>query len=112
MQPVPDDFPREPPRASLAGSQPKLAVRSVDGKYRVGLTDEKLLERYDACEDLARQLASYCARKASEQPSWTRDLNLARARDGLARKVASGQWDVSTAEQHWVMARVQQLLGW
>lgn len=112
MQPVPDDFPREPPAVSLAGSQPKVAVRSVDGKHRVGLTDDELLERYDACEDLAQQLASYCARKASEHPSWTRDLNLARARDGLSRKVTSGLWDVSTSEQSWVMARVQMLLGW
>ncbi|CAJ6616979.1 Uncharacterised protein [Burkholderia pseudomallei] len=112
MRHVPDDFPRESYDASLAGSQPKLAVRSVDGKYRVGLTDEELLERYDACEDLAQQLASYCARKASEHPSWTRDLNLARAREGVARKVASGLWNVSAAEQSWVIARVQQLLGW
>jgi hypothetical protein len=50
---VPEDFPREPYDTLLAGSQPKFALRSVDGKYRVGLTNEELLERYDACEDLA-----------------------------------------------------------
>lgn len=112
MRPVPDDFPREPFIASVAGSQPKLAVRSVDGGYRVGLTDEELLERYDACEDLAQQLASYCARKATENPSWTRGFNLARAREGVARKAKAGLWNVSTAEQCWVMKRVQEILGW
>ncbi|MFL9910342.1 hypothetical protein [Paraburkholderia sp. RL17-337-BIB-A] len=71
MRPVPDDFPREPYGTSLAGSQPKLAVRSADGQYRVGLTDEELLERYGACEDLAEQLASYCTRKASSRSKHT-----------------------------------------
>ncbi|MEQ5840456.1 hypothetical protein N0A02_13570 [Paraburkholderia acidicola] len=51
MRHVPDDFPREPYDASLAGSQPKFAVESIDGKYCVGLTDEELLERSRGCEE-------------------------------------------------------------
>lgn len=109
---VPADFPRELSSALLAGSKPKLAIRLIDGKYYAGLTEEELLERYKACDDLAHQLASYCTRKESENPSWTRDFNLARTREGVARKVTTGLWDLSAAEQHWVMARVQQLLGW
>lgn len=105
MRRILDDFPRKPFGASLAGSQPKLAVRSVDGRYRVCRTDQELLERYDTCEDLAQQLASNCARKASEHPSWTLDFNLSRAREGVARKVACGQWNVSAEEPRWVMAR-------
>ncbi|MGF6465125.1 hypothetical protein [Paraburkholderia youngii] len=109
---VPADFPRELTHALLPGSNPKLAIRLIDGKYYAGLTEEELLERYKACNDLAQQLASYCTRKESENPSWTRDFNLARTRAGVARKVTTGLWDLSAAEQHWVMVRVQQLLGW
>lgn len=109
---VPDEFPREPYGASLAGAQPKITVRLDGGRYHVGLSDDELLERYQACEDLAQQLASYCVRKQSENPSWSREFNLSRARNGVAQKVARGLWDISGAELSWVMSRVQQMLGW
>jgi len=109
---IPDDFPGGAPLASLAGAQPKLAVRLVNGKYIVGLTEEERLERYEVCEDLAQQFAVYCARKISENRSLTHDLALARARVGFARKVSLGEWDFSEAEQDWVMKRAQQILAW
>ena len=114
MQPVrvPDDFPRESHAASLAGSQPKLAARLVHCTYVAGLSPEELLERYEACEDLAQQLAVYCTRKAAENPSWSRDFNLSRAHRGVARKVKKGLWDISEAERRWVMTRVREILDW
>jgi hypothetical protein len=109
---VPDDFPREPGLASLAGSHVKLAVRFTDSKYCTGFSDEELYERYGACEDLAQQLASYATRKASENPAWSHEFNLARTRKAVAKKVQQGVWDISEAELSWVMTRVQKILGW
>jgi vacuolar-type H+-ATPase subunit I/STV1 len=106
---VPDDFPRELPRVSPAGSRAKVAVRRIEGRYRAGYSEEEMLERYQACEDLAEQLASYCARKAKENPSWSWEFNLSRVRERVAQKVNAGLWEVSEAEQIWVMARVHQL---
>lgn len=109
---IPDDFPREAPLASVPGAQPKLAVRLVNGKYITGLTDEEWLERYDGCEDLAQQCATYCARKVAENPALTHQLCLANVRKGFALKVQRGEWDLSDAEQDWVMKRARQILGW
>ncbi|MBC8748579.1 hypothetical protein F6X42_18820 [Paraburkholderia sp. WC7.3b] len=96
----------------MAGTQPKVAVRLVDGKYVMGLTEEERWQRYDACEDLALQLAAYCTRKSTLNPEWTRECNLERAGRGMADKVRRGLWDVSPAEQRWVMARVRSFLEW
>jgi hypothetical protein len=109
---VPEDFPREGPTVSIAGVQPKIAARFIDGKYVVGWTPEELRERYESCEDLARQLASYCTRKALENPDWAREFNLQRTARGMSEKVTGGHWDVTKAEQLWIMERVRHLLGW
>ena len=107
---IPDDFPREFIRASLAGSQPKIAARLIDGRYVAGLTDEELAERYDSCEDLAQQLAAYCTRKASENSEWTQEFNFGRMRKGVEKKVHAGVWDISPTEHAWVMGRVRAIL--
>lgn len=109
---VPNDFPRHDTISAVAGVQPKLVVRLVDGQYVAGMTDAELYERYSGCEDLAQQLADYCRRKATEHPEWSRAFNLERAARGLASKVESGRWEFSSAEQGWVMQRCAVLLGW
>ena len=103
---VPDDFPIEPVLGAVSGVQPKLLAREIKGKYVVGRTAEEHRERYLACEDLAQQLAAYCMRKATENPEWSRAYNLERTAKGLRQKAEAGVWDVGTAEQVWVMARV------
>ncbi|UCV23594.1 hypothetical protein [Ferribacterium limneticum] len=107
---VPNDFPR-PVISAVAGVQPKLAVRLVDGQYVAGMTDAELYERYAGCEDLAQQLADYCRRKEREHPEWSRTFNLERARRGVATKVDSGRWEFSSAELEWLMRRCAVLLG-
>jgi hypothetical protein len=109
---VPDDFPREVLLAGISGVQPKLAVRLVDGCYSNTLTEVEREERFEACESLANQLATYCLRKAKENLEWSQQQNLARAERGMAQKVASGAWMVSSDEQRWVMGRTKALLGW
>lgn len=65
---VPDDFPRDVAPAGLAGAQPKLAARMINGRFVVGLTEEERLERWQICEDLAQQLI-VPARKDANSPS-------------------------------------------
>lgn len=106
---VPEDFPLEPVLGAVSGVQPKLLAREVEGRYVVGRTAEEYRERYLACEDLANQLAAYCARKARENPEWSRAYNLERTGKGLRQKAEAGVWDVGPAERVWVMARVAVL---
>lgn len=106
---IPEDFPVEPAVGAVPGAQPKLVVREIDGHYVVGRTADEHRERYLACDDLAHQLAGYCSRKAIEHPEWSREYNLERTRKGLAHKVATGAWEVSAAEQAWIMRRVALL---
>lgn len=109
---VPNDFPRPDMISAVAGVQPKLAVRVVDGQYVAGMTEAELYERYAGCEDLAQQLADYCLRKAREHPEWSKAFNLERAGRGIASKVDSGRWEFSRAEQEWIMRRCAELLSW
>ncbi|MDN8037079.1 hypothetical protein [Burkholderia vietnamiensis] len=106
---VPSDFPREPDPGSIAGVQPKLLVREVEGRYQCGLTDEQLWVRYDACEDLAIQLSAYASRKIASS-GLSPDVALTQAEKGMRLKVDNGQWDLSQSEVAWVMKRTRQLL--
>jgi len=103
-----DDFPREMYLASVAGAQPKFAVRRDGDRYTALLLDDERQERYEACEDLAQQLVEYCERKSRENPEWTAEFNVERTARGLAQKASAGRWDVSVAEQRWVMQRVRE----
>ncbi len=108
---IPADFPRGE-LAAVAGVQPKLCVRLVAGKYVVGWTDEELRIRYANCEDLMQQLTAYVNRKATENPEWTKEFNLDRLKKALASKGRSGEWDVTTDEQAWIVARIRTNLNW
>lgn len=107
---VPDDFPKEPSPGLVAGTQPKLLVREMDGRYYSGLTDEELWTRYDACEDLARQLAEYASRKMSAS-GLSLDGAIGRVEKGLNAKVGAGQWNFSRAEIAWTLNRTRMLLS-
>lgn len=107
---IPDDFPREPSPGLVPGTQPKLLVREMDGRYYTGLTDEELWTRYDACEDLAGQLAEYASRRMSSS-GLSLDDALGRVEKGLKAKVGAGQWDFSRAEIAWTLNRTRMLLS-
>ncbi|RAS19387.1 hypothetical protein BX591_14351 [Paraburkholderia bryophila] len=107
---VPDDFPRERPFGLVSGTQPKLLVHEVAGRYYTGLTGEELWTRYDACEDLASQLAEYASRKMSAS-GLSLDDALGRVEKGLNAKVGAGQWDFSRAEIAWTLNRTRTLLS-
>jgi hypothetical protein len=107
---VPEDFPREMLVGSLAGSNPKLLLRKVGDRYFAGLTPDELYERYDACEDLAQQLALYTQRKIDSK-GWGVDEALHRVEMGVENKVRANAWDFSSAEIAWLMARTRQIMS-
>jgi len=81
----------------------------LGGRYYTELTDEELWIRYDACEDLAGQLAEYASRKMSAS-GLSLDDALERVEKGLKAKVDGGQWDFSRDEMTWLMKRTRKLL--
>jgi len=107
---VPDDFPRGEPFGSVAGSQPKMLVRSDGGCYVSSVIPEEIVqERYLAIEDLAQQLALYCSRKAIEDPSWSCQDNFERMCRGARRKIRQGIWNMSDAEYEWLIRRTKAI---
>lgn len=104
---VPQDFPVRPLLSSLTGAQPKLALVEENGRYyAAGTSPSEVLEAYQICEDLARQLVEYCLKKeASNFGTHAQILN--RVGTGLAAE------DWCTKDQcDWVVKRTAELLGW
>nr|WP_272544893.1 hypothetical protein [Burkholderia cepacia] len=108
---VPEDFPRELAPGTVGGYRPKVLLRRTGGQLVSGLTDEELSNRYDACEDLAQQLAFYIRRKRAENPLQSLRDALSKVESDVTGKISSGQWDVSSAETIWIMKRVRVLLA-
>jgi len=104
---VPDDFPHDGTPASLAGSQPKLAGRIINGKFVVGQTMEERFGRWDVCEDLAQQLVRSGTKDAATHPEYSHEKVLQRVR----RSVEGTGW-CSVVETDWLMHRLRTLLGW
>jgi hypothetical protein len=104
---APDDFPLDKTPAAVSGAQPKIAGRLVDGQFVVGQTAEERDERWDVCEDLARQLMPKALRDAEKHPEHTKDETLLRMRGAVAAK----GW-VSPEELGWLIERLRVLLGW
>ena len=107
---VPEDFPREMLVGSLAGSSPKLLMRKVGDRYFAGLTPDELYKRYDACEDVAQQLAVYTQRKIDTE-GWGFDEAQHRVEMGVQNKVRAGTWDFSSTEIAWLMSRTRQIMA-
>ena len=100
---VPDDFPRDPFPAALAGSQMKLAAREIDGRYIVGLTDEERQARFLMCSDLVDQLVGYAQRKQRERP----DQTLNELLDAIDLSMRRKGWRLGASEFDWIMVRLR-----
>lgn len=103
---MPGDFPRDPWPTALAGVQPKVAARKIDGKFVVGLTPEELAVRYDNCADLVAQLTAYCTRKMKDDQSLQLDDYLPKVQQSCAGK----GWEVSPVEMAWIFGKVRETL--
>jgi hypothetical protein len=108
---IPEDFPREHAQGAIGGYQPKLLLRRICDQLISGQTDDELFTRYDACEDLARQLATYARRKLAVNPLRPLGDTLSQVETEVTRRVSFGQWDISSAEIAWIMKLVRELLA-
>lgn len=108
---IPEDFPREPARGAIGGYRPKLLLHRSGNQLISGPTDEELFKRYDACEDLAGQLATCARRELAKNPSQSLYDTLCKVEIDVVKKVSRGQWDISSAEIAWIMKRVRELLA-
>lgn len=108
--PIPDDFPRAPEIASLAGAQPKVAVRmdANTGKYVSTPADEYIEERHEVCIDLVAQLVSKCRAKRKTKYSQLSEVQIL---ERLLAQLLGTAWG-SPAEMKWVVRRTASELGW
>ncbi|WP_458762840.1 hypothetical protein [Cupriavidus basilensis] len=104
---IPDNFPWHTLPAAVPGAQPKLGVVFWEGTYIAGQTPEERYERWDICEDLARQLAPVARKDAIKHPEHSREQTLRRVRISVSQK----GW-VSEAEMNWLLRRIKTLLEW
>ncbi|MGN8002345.1 hypothetical protein ACTJKQ_04035 [Acidovorax sp. 22279] len=99
---IPSDFPWQSDPIALAGAQPKISVRLIDGNYVSGYSAEERMTRYEICADLVTQLIAYYHRKMTQPPNRSREELLSRIKEALEQK----GWGLSTAEIAWCMGRV------
>ncbi|AZG13782.1 hypothetical protein [Cupriavidus pauculus] len=104
---VPEDFPRRSIPAVVSGVQSKIGVVLSEGRYFAGETPESRYERWDICEDLARQLAPVAQKDGAKHPEHSIEQTLARLRVSVSQK----GW-VSEAELDWLMNRIRVILEW
>lgn len=106
---IPADFPRPQLHSAVAGNQCKLLLVQYRGKfYPPGGTPPELFERWDICEDLARQFAS----KASESKSGKRaQMSEQEILDQYCVRAMRTGWG-SDDEMRWVIRRCAAILGW
>lgn len=105
MKVIPHDFPRGPAVASIPGTQAKFLARKINGRYVVGLTDEELYERWDFCEDLAKQLAARTLRK--QAGGHISDLEAFYKE--TEHRVRGQGWGLNEDEVKWLMKRTRSL---
>lgn len=105
MSHVPQDFPRRADiRGVVPGGQPMVCLVRTDEMYVVPSDEDEREERWELCEDLARQLCHVAFKDATRR---SHDETLARVRDAVRRR----SW-MTSAELNWVMQRLVALLGW
>lgn len=106
---VPDDFPRPVYFGVLPGSQPKLLAVEYKGHFYVpGSTPPEICERWEICEDLAKQIAQKSVESKAGKRAHMTELEILE--QYLLRLIVQ-KW-TSDAEARWVMRRVAQMLNW
>jgi hypothetical protein len=106
---VPSDFPRSMHLGAVSGAQPKLLMTRYNGRfYMPGCTPPELYERWDICEDLARQLAQ----KSLESKAGKRaHMTEAEILDQYLPRLIAMKW-TSEAEARWIIRRSAEMLSW
>ncbi|KGH27942.1 hypothetical protein [Comamonas testosteroni] len=102
MNKAPSDFPRQHGFSALSGTQPKLSVVEIDGRYYLDQPDEdEIYQRYDVCADLVDQLITYCEKKKQPSYSWEALLN------AVAHSLSKKPWGLTADENDWIMKKLK-----
>jgi hypothetical protein len=103
------DFPRPMHPGAVSGAQSKLLMTSYNGRfYSRGCTPPEFYQRWDACEDLARQLAE----KSLESKAGKRfHMSQIEILDQYLSRLIATKW-TSEQEARWVIRRAATLLDW
>ena len=106
---VPADFPRPVHYGAVPGVQPKFLATKYGGRfYSPGSTPPELYERWDICEDLARQFSAKCLKSKAGKRAHLSEVEILD--QYLPRLVATG-W-TSEPEARWIIRRTAAMLQW
>jgi hypothetical protein len=106
---VPIDFPRPVHHGAVSGAQPKLLLTSYKGRfYSPGCSPPELFQRWDACEDLARQLAEKSLESKAGKRSHMAEVEIL---DQYLPRLIATRW-TSEPEARWVIRRAAAMLDW
>lgn len=106
---VPVDFPRPLHHGAVSGAHPKLLMTSYNGRfYSPGCTPPELYRRWDACEDLARQLAEKSLESKAGKRSHMSQIDIL---DQYLPRLIATKWH-SEPEARWVIRRAAAMLDW
>lgn len=102
MKVAPKDFPRQPCFSALSGTQPKLSVVEIDGRYYLDQpSEDEIYQRYEMCADLVEQLVAYCNRTKQPGHTWEALLN------AVALSLTQKSWDLTPEENAWIMTKLR-----
>ncbi|MGI4846016.1 MAG: hypothetical protein ACRYF7_22205 [Janthinobacterium lividum] len=106
---VPADFPRLTHHGAVPGIQPKVLLTQHDGRfYSPGCTPPEVFQRWDVCEDLAKQLAAKSVESKAGKRSHMSELEIL---DQYLPRLIATKW-TSEEEARWIIRRAAVMLGW
>lgn len=106
---VPVDFPRPLHHGAISGAHPKLLMTSYNGRlYSSGCTPPELYRRWDACEDLACQLAEKSLESKAGKRAHMSPIDIL---DQYLTRLIATKW-TSEPEARWVIRRAAAMLDW
>lgn len=106
---VPPDFPRPVHHGAVSGVQLKLLLTQYQGHFYIpGCTPPELFQRWDVCEDLAKQLS---AKSIKSKAGKRRHLSDVEILDQYLPRLIATRW-TTEEEARWIIRRTAAILGW
>ncbi len=106
---IPADFPTTALLGAISGAQAKLLLTEFEGKFcSPGTSPLERFQRWDICEDLARQFSEKSLQSKAGKRSHMSEIEILQ--QYYDRLLKTG-W-VSDAEGVWVIHRVAAMLSW
>lgn len=106
---IPAEFPATALLGAISGAQAKMLLTEFNGKfYSPGTSPPERFQRWDICEDLARQFSEKSLESKAGKRAHMSELEILQ--QYYERLLKTG-W-VSGAEGVWVIHRVANMLSW